>query len=65
MTKEIYVVRHCEARGQAAEAQLTEQGEKQAELLVRFFSNKKIDQIISSPFLRAIQSVEPISQKKT
>lgn len=37
MTKEIYVVRHCEARGQAAEAQLTEQGEKQAELLVRFF----------------------------
>ena len=64
MTKEIYVVRHCEARGQAAEAQLTEQGEKQAELLVRFFSNKKIDRIISSPFLRAIQSVEPISQKK-
>ncbi|WP_210365814.1 histidine phosphatase family protein [Bacillus sp. REN3] len=63
MTKKMYVVRHCEARGQAAEAQLTEQGEKQAEFLAEFFSDKKIDRIVSSPFLRAIQSVEPLSRK--
>jgi len=63
MTKNMYVVRHCEAVGQVSEAQLTEQGGKQAEFLAGFFSDKKIDRIISSPFLRAIQSAEPISQK--
>ncbi|WP_412547189.1 histidine phosphatase family protein [Peribacillus simplex] len=63
MIKKIYVVRHCEAQGQPSESQLTEKGLKQAKYLVEFFSNTKIDRIISSPFLRAIQSVEPISEK--
>lgn len=63
MIKKIYVVRHCEAQGQPSESQLTEKGSKQAKYLVDFFSNAKIDRIISSPFLRAIQSVEPLSDK--
>ncbi|MET3696514.1 2,3-bisphosphoglycerate-dependent phosphoglycerate mutase [Bacillus oleivorans] len=63
MLKKIYVVRHCEAQGQPSESQLTEEGLKQAKYLVDFFSNTKIDRIISSPFLRAIQSVEPLSEK--
>ncbi|MCK1984259.1 MULTISPECIES: histidine phosphatase family protein [Peribacillus] len=63
MLKKIYIVRHCEAQGQPSESQLTEKGSKQAEYLVDFFSNTKIDRIISSPFLRAIQSVEPLSEK--
>ncbi|MFJ8071817.1 histidine phosphatase family protein [Peribacillus sp. NPDC096447] len=63
MLKKIYIVRHCEAQGQPSESQLTEKGSKQAKYLVDFFSNAKIDRIISSPFLRAIQSVEPLSEK--
>jgi 2,3-bisphosphoglycerate-dependent phosphoglycerate mutase len=63
MLKKIYIVRHCEAQGQPLESQLTEKGSKQAKYLVDFFSDAKIDRIISSPFLRAIQSVEPLSEK--
>ncbi|MED3785805.1 histidine phosphatase family protein [Peribacillus frigoritolerans] len=40
-----------------------DKGYKQAIYLSEFFSNPKIDRIISSPFLRAIQSVEPISEE--
>lgn len=64
MDKKIYIVRHCEAQGQSSKSQLTEKGFGQAIYLADFFSNTKIDRIISSPFLRAIQSVEPISQRK-
>ncbi|PEF36898.1 histidine phosphatase family protein [Bacillus sp. AFS094228] len=63
MLKKIYIVRHCEAQGQPSESTLTEKGSKQAKYLVDFFSDAKIDRIISSPFLRAIQSVEPLSEK--
>ncbi|PGL67870.1 histidine phosphatase family protein [Bacillus sp. AFS055030] len=64
MEKEIYLIRHCEADGQPYEANLTKQGLKQAKQLGDFFAKIKIDQIISSPFLRAIQSIEPTSNEK-
>lgn len=64
MDKEIYLVRHCEAEGQSVEAKLTELGSKQAIDLAEFFSAIDIGQIISSPFLRAVQSIEPMSQNK-
>lgn len=64
MEKEIYIIRHCEAEGQPYEANLTKRGLIQAKHLADFFSNIKIDQIISSPFLRAIQSIEPTSNEK-
>ncbi|MDM5234322.1 histidine phosphatase family protein [Lysinibacillus pakistanensis] len=63
MKKKIYIVRHCEAQGQPPESPLTEMGFTQAKYLSDFLSNIKIDRIISSPFLRAIQSVEPISKE--
>lgn len=61
--KKIYLIRHCEAEGQPAEAQLTEQGRNQAFQLAEFFSNLKIDRIISSPFKRAIQSIQPLARQ--
>ncbi|MEH7348470.1 histidine phosphatase family protein [Gottfriedia acidiceleris] len=64
MEKEIYIIRHCEAEGQPYEANLTKGGLIQANQLADFFSKIKIDQIISSPFLRAIQSIEPTSIEK-
>ncbi|MGG0174695.1 histidine phosphatase family protein [Gottfriedia acidiceleris] len=63
MEKEIYIIRHCEAEGQPYEANLTERGLIQAKHLSNFFSKIKVDQIISSPFLRAIQSIEPTSNE--
>ncbi|MDX5474390.1 MAG: histidine phosphatase family protein [Bacillaceae bacterium] len=64
MQKVIYIVRHCKAEGQPAEAPLTSEGMKQAIELVNFFKKVKIDRIISSPFIRAIQSIEPVSKQK-
>lgn len=61
--KIIYVVRHCEAEGQPAEAPLTIKGQQQAIDLVSFFSDTKIERIISSPFKRAIDSIKPLAKQ--
>ncbi len=63
MSKNMYIIRHCEAEGQPPESKLTEKGFDQARTLVELFSNTPIDRIISSPFIRAIQSIEPLSKK--
>ena len=60
--KKIYIIRHCEAQGQSLHASLTEKGLMQAERLAKFFHTMQIDRIISSPYLRAIQSIEPLSK---
>jgi len=62
--KTIYLVRHCSAEGQAPEAALTEKGREQAKLLADFFEGIEIEQIISSPFLRARQSIEPLAARR-
>ncbi|MED3562038.1 histidine phosphatase family protein [Bacillus xiapuensis] len=61
--KKIYVIRHCEAEGQSPEAQLTDRGNEQALDLSEFFSNIKIDRIISSPYKRALDSIKPLAKK--
>ncbi|WP_285397171.1 histidine phosphatase family protein [Lysinibacillus sp. fls2-241-R2A-57] len=63
MVKCIYIIRHCEAQGQSSAASLTEEGFHQAEDLADFFADKKIDRIIASPFSRAIQTIEPLSNR--
>lgn len=61
--KKVYLIRHCEATGQPPESSLTKTGFNQAHKLAEFFSDIKINRIISSPFLRAIQSIEPTAEK--
>ena len=61
--KKIYIIRHCEAEGQLAEAQLTDRVFKQAMEVFSFFSSIKIDRIISSPSKRAIQTIQPLSKR--
>jgi len=61
--KKIYVVRHCQALGQDADAPLSNKGMEQACQLADFLSNYEITQIISSPYKRAIQSIEPFSKQ--
>ncbi|CAM3148907.1 histidine phosphatase family protein [Paenibacillus sediminis] len=57
--KTLYLIRHCKAKGQEPDADLTLEGELQAEALSNFLIDKPIDLIISSPFLRAIHSIKP------
>lgn len=59
--KKIYIVRHCEAKGQSADATLTDKGYKQATDLCKFFCDIEINHIITSPFVRAIESVQPLA----
>ncbi|WP_430791380.1 histidine phosphatase family protein [Virgibacillus flavescens] len=57
-------MRHCLAEGQHKDSPLTTVGMRQAVLLSRFFDkqNTKIDGIISSPYLRAIESIKPYAE---
>jgi len=61
--KNIYVIRHCEAVGQPPESPLTERGLKQANDLADFFDNIKVERIISSPYKRAIQTIQPLANQ--
>lgn len=63
LEKVIYLVRHCQASGQAPEAELTQEGELQAEELADFFEEKGIVHIVSSPYRRALQSINPTSKR--
>lgn len=64
MGKRIYLLRHCQASGQEISAPLTDEGKKQAFELVNFFKTRELDCIISSPFRRAIESVELLAKEK-
>jgi 2,3-bisphosphoglycerate-dependent phosphoglycerate mutase len=61
MNKIIYLVRHCQATGQTAEAPLTSEGIEQAKALAEFLLKARIGQIVSSPFARALKSIKPLS----
>jgi 2,3-bisphosphoglycerate-dependent phosphoglycerate mutase len=63
MDKKIYVIRHCEAEGQPPESPLTEKGYKQALELSEFLSEIKVDKVVTSPYLRAVQTIEPLAKK--
>lgn len=62
MHKVLYLVRHCEASGQEPEARLTVAGLAQAERLAQFLAAHPIARIVSSPFARAQQSIEPLAR---
>jgi 2,3-bisphosphoglycerate-dependent phosphoglycerate mutase len=59
--KKIYLIRHCEAVGQEPNAELTDKGLIQAQMLCNLLKNEKIDYIVSSPYKRAIKSIEPLA----
>jgi 2,3-bisphosphoglycerate-dependent phosphoglycerate mutase len=62
--KTIYFVRHAKATGQEVEASLTEKGLEQAGKLVEFFEDRLIEKIYSSPFKRAIDTIQPLANVK-
>jgi 2,3-bisphosphoglycerate-dependent phosphoglycerate mutase len=61
--KTLYIVRHCKAEGQEANAPLTPEGVAQSNGLADLLANADIERIISSPYTRATQSIAPLSQR--
>lgn len=64
MNKKIYIIRHCEAEGQGPDARLTNNGKAQASRLSACLSGEKVDRIVSSPFVRAVQTIEPFAAEQ-
>ena len=61
--KTLYLVRHCKAEGQEADAPLTPEGVAQSNYLADLLANANIERIISSPYTRATQSITPLAQR--
>ncbi len=63
MSQVLYLVRHCQAAGQESDASLTEIGQQQAIALADWLGEAQITRIISSPYVRAYQSVIPLAKR--
>jgi 2,3-bisphosphoglycerate-dependent phosphoglycerate mutase len=61
--EQLYLVRHCEAAGQAPDAPLTDAGRLQADALAAALPPQCVDQIICSPYERAVQSITPFAHR--
>src|SRR5690606_27173268 len=64
LMKNIFIVRHCQAEGQAPSAPLTAAGIEQAKQLSEFFLQWPVERIVCSPFERAIQSITPVANRR-
>ncbi|WP_067725555.1 histidine phosphatase family protein [Oceanobacillus damuensis] len=63
--KKIYFVRHCSALSQHKDSPLTRAGIRQAAELANFFTKEQVsfDLILSSPYLRAVESIKPYAER--
>jgi 2,3-bisphosphoglycerate-dependent phosphoglycerate mutase len=61
--QEVVLVRHAAATGQQADAPLTIDGQRQARALDHFLRRFRIQRVISSPFRRAVESIEPFCRQ--
>ena len=57
----LYWIRHCATNGNWPEVPLTEAGERQALVLADLLAPRGIRRVISSPYRRAVQSIEPFA----
>ena len=60
---QILLVRHCQSSGQEPDASLTALGFAQAEQLAGFLLGFEVDAIVSSPYRRALQTIEPFAKR--
>lgn len=56
----IYLIRHAKATGQEPDAELTDEGLRQAEKLANILAHHSISYIVSSPWKRAVQTAMPL-----
>lgn len=62
--KHIYLIRHCQASGQDPAARLTPEGHMQAKRLADFFAGIEVRKCVSSPFVRAVDTIRPLCEAK-
>ncbi|GAA0322557.1 histidine phosphatase family protein [Bacillus carboniphilus] len=63
--RKVFLIRHCQATGQEPEAPLTDKGREQANDLLEFFKDEEIDRIVSSPYIRAVDSIRAFAELKS
>lgn len=66
MVVSVYFVRHCEPNydnHDDVRRELSKKGLQDRQLILDFFNNKTIDEIYSSPYKRAFDTVLPLAQK--
>jgi 2,3-bisphosphoglycerate-dependent phosphoglycerate mutase len=61
--KPVYLVRHCKTTGQEPEAPLAPEGREQALVLADFLAPLGVERIVSSPFVRARDSIVPLAER--
>lgn len=65
----VYLIRHAAAgerakwKGPDADRPLSKKGRRQADALVDLLAGKGIGRIVSSPFLRCVQTVDPLAAR--
>jgi len=59
----LYVIRHCESTGSEPEAPLSARGFEPAQDLAKRQAVAGIQRIVSSPYVRARQTIEPLAQR--
>ena len=64
--KKLILIRHAQADGKHRDSPLTNHGVNQAYRIAEYFmdQNLKIDQIISSPYMRALETIRPYAREK-
>ena len=66
----VYLVRHAKAgdrdawEGDDRLRPLTKSGRRQAEGLVELLKDQRIDRILSSPYVRCVETVEPLAEAR-
>lgn len=62
----LILVRHSETEGQHEDSPLTKGGIRQAQVLAAFLDKYgyDMDRIITSPYLRAVETIKPFARKK-
>ena len=69
-TVPIYLVRHAKARsrkrwaGPDDQRPLTRAGLEQAAALVRIFTGRPLARLVSSPYVRCVQTLEPLAEER-
>jgi 2,3-bisphosphoglycerate-dependent phosphoglycerate mutase len=61
--RRVLLVRHCQSSGREPEAPLTPLGHQQAVTLAAYLSQFDIRYIVTSPFRRALQTIEPFARQ--
>jgi 8-oxo-dGTP diphosphatase len=70
MSATVYLIRHAVAgrrgswKGSDEERPLTKEGLRQAERLASSFADLALARLVSSPFTRCVQTLEPLAQAK-